>query len=212
VQSRDRAGIREPHKRLKEDDSRWLPGKGNFAVTKTIFIKIHLSTIAGVWWLELLFINFIKEITVLNKINNEMVLVLNIYPHHYTTTKGNDKMINIIRCDCSITAVFLFFWCDARKTAAATKMIENGTDSHHGIALSFPNHLELDQTPPVLGQPYPWVPGSPKKLQLWLIFFPNHRARRHGASESEVLTLVSVYKRRSGVTKKNVRGWWFKSS
>ena len=81
VQSRDRAGIREPHKRLKEDDSRWLPGKGNFAVTKTIFIKIHLSTIAGVWWLELLFINFIKVSAVLNKIKYEMVLVLNICPH-----------------------------------------------------------------------------------------------------------------------------------
>ena len=119
-------------------------------------------------------------------------------------------MIKLIWCDAlnALTAVIFIFLvrCDARKTAAATKMIENGTDSHHGIALSFPNHLELDQTPPVLGQPYPWVPGSPKKLQLWLIFFPNHRARRHGASESEVLTLVSVYKRRSGVTKKK-RPW-----
>ena len=111
MQSRDRAGIREPHKRLKEDDSRSLPAKGNFAVTKAIFIKIHLSTIAGVWWLELLFINFIKEITVLNKINNEMVLVLNIYPHHYTTTKGNDKMIKLIWCDAlnALTAVIFIF-------------------------------------------------------------------------------------------------------
>lgn len=103
-------------------------------------------------------------------------------------------------------------WSRAAARPSTTKMIENGADSHHGIALSFLNHLEVDQILPDRVHPHAWVPCSTKKLQLCLISFPNHRARRHGASESEVLTLVSVYKRRGGVTKKNVRGWWNKSS